>query len=88
VQQKTPPDQADLPEAVKSDIKSEPADIKPDEIEIGARLIAKPSQLAGETVTLPKKSAYRRTMIELGLSGACCKRLVDYWLPPWRRQFC
>src|SRR4030095_2879724 len=43
----------------------EPADIKPDEIEIDARLITKPSQLAGETVTLPKKSVYRRTLMEL-----------------------
>ena len=65
VQQKKPPDQANLSETIKSDIKSEPADIKPDEIEIQARLITKPSQLAGETVTLPGKSAYRRTLIEL-----------------------
>jgi len=65
VQQKAPLDQANLPEPVKTAIRSEPADIKPDEIEIDARLITKPSQLAGETVTLPKKSAYRRTLIEL-----------------------
>lgn len=65
VQQKTPPDQANLPEPVKSEIKSEPANIKSDDIEIDARLITKPSQLAGETVTLPKKSAYHRTLIEL-----------------------
>jgi membrane-bound lytic murein transglycosylase F len=65
VQQKKPLDQAHLPEPVKAAIASEPADIKPDEIEIDARFITKPSQLAGETVTLPGKSAYRRTLIEL-----------------------
>ncbi|MEK6302648.1 MAG: transporter substrate-binding domain-containing protein [Acidobacteriota bacterium] len=65
VQQKAPPDQTNLPEAVKTEIKSEPADTKSDEIEIDARLITKPSQLAGETVTLPKKSAYHRRLIEL-----------------------
>ena len=65
VQQKTPLDQANLPDAVKTAIASEPADIKPDEIEIPARLITRPSQLAGETVTLPKKSAYRRRLMEL-----------------------
>jgi hypothetical protein len=63
--QKAPLDQANLPEPVKTAIRSEPANIKPDEIEIHAKLITKPSQLAGETVTLPKKSAYRRTLIEL-----------------------
>jgi membrane-bound lytic murein transglycosylase F len=65
VQQKAPPDEASLPEPVKSEIKSEPADVKSDEIEINARLITKPAQLAGETVTLPKKSAYHRTLVEL-----------------------
>lgn len=65
VQQKTTLDQANLPEPVKTAIASEPADVEPDEIEINARLITRPSQLAGETVTLPGKSAYRRTLIEL-----------------------
>jgi membrane-bound lytic murein transglycosylase MltF len=65
VQQKAPLDQANLPEPVKTEIASEPADIKPDEIEIHARLLTKPSQLAGETVTLPKDSVYRRRLIEL-----------------------
>jgi membrane-bound lytic murein transglycosylase F len=65
VQQKSPPDQANLPEQVEKDINSEPADTKSPVIEIQARLITKPSQLAGETVILPKRSAYRRTLIEL-----------------------
>jgi membrane-bound lytic murein transglycosylase F len=65
VQQKTPPDKADLPEPVKEEIKSEPTDVKTDEVEIDARLITRPSQLAGETVALPKGSAYRKTLIEL-----------------------
>ena len=65
VQQKAPLDQANLPEPVKTTITSEPADIRPDEIEIPARLITRPSQLAGETVTLPKRSAYRRRLMEL-----------------------
>jgi membrane-bound lytic murein transglycosylase F len=65
VQQKSPPDQANLPDPVKTAIASEPADIRPDEINISARLITRPSQLAGETVTLPRKSAYHRRLIEL-----------------------
>jgi membrane-bound lytic murein transglycosylase F len=65
VQQRTPPDQAPLPEPVKEAIKSEPADVKSEDIEIDARLITKPAQLAGETVTLPKGSAYQKTLVEL-----------------------
>ena len=65
VQQKTTPDKAGLPEQVKEEIKSEPADVTTDEVEIEARLVTRPSQLAGETVTLPKGSAYRKTLIEL-----------------------
>ncbi|MFY9557322.1 MAG: transporter substrate-binding domain-containing protein, partial [Blastocatellia bacterium] len=65
VQQKTPLDKAALPEQVKREITSEPTDVKTDEVEVEARLITRPSQLAGETVTLPKGSAYRKTLIEL-----------------------
>ncbi|PYT07137.1 MAG: hypothetical protein DMF60_07750 [Acidobacteria bacterium] len=65
MQQKMPPGQAKLPEVVEKDIKSEPADVKSPVIEIHARLITKPSQLAGETVMLPKRSAYRSTLLEL-----------------------
>jgi len=64
VQQKAPPDRAHLSEPVKKDIESEPADLN-SPIEVQARLITKPSQLGGETVILPKGSAYRRTLIEL-----------------------
>jgi membrane-bound lytic murein transglycosylase F len=65
VQQKTPPEKARLPEPVKASIESEPEEVKTEDIEIGARLITKPSELAGETVTLPKGSAYHKTLIEL-----------------------
>jgi membrane-bound lytic murein transglycosylase F len=65
VQQKTPPEKATLPEPVKASIESEPEEVKTEDIEIGARLITKPSELAGETVTLPKGSAYHKTLIEL-----------------------
>jgi len=65
VQQKAPPDQARMPETVKKDINSEPADLKSPIIQVHARLITKPSQLVGTTVLLPKKSAYRTTLIEL-----------------------
>ena len=41
-----------------------PADPLP-EVDINARLVTKPSQLAGQTVSLPEKSAYRRTLVEL-----------------------
>ena len=54
VQQKTPPDKADLPEPVKEDIKSEPADVKTDEVEINARLVTEPSQLAGKRLRCQK----------------------------------
>ena len=65
VQQKTEPDKANLSASAKEEIKSEPSDVKPDEMEIGARLISKPSELAGETVHLPKGSAYIKTLVEL-----------------------
>src|SRR2546430_4345470 len=41
-----------------------PADQTP-EVDIQARLITKPSQLTGKTVTLPEQSPYNRTLIEL-----------------------
>ena len=41
-----------------------PADQLP-EVDIQARLITRPAQLAGQTVNLPEKSAYRKTLIEL-----------------------
>ncbi len=65
VQQKAPPDEAKLTEPAKTEIKSEPSDVASDELDIEARLITKPSQLAGQEVTLPEGSAYKRTLIEL-----------------------
>jgi Predicted soluble lytic transglycosylase fused to an ABC-type amino acid-binding protein len=41
-----------------------PADPLP-EVDINARLVTQPWQLAGRTVTLPEQSAYRRTLLEL-----------------------
>jgi membrane-bound lytic murein transglycosylase F len=64
VQQALPPDKANLPEAAEKALEPGPADELP-EMDIKARRITKPSQLAGETVTLPEKSAYHRTLIEL-----------------------
>ncbi|MBD0370482.1 MAG: transporter substrate-binding domain-containing protein [Pyrinomonadaceae bacterium] len=45
-------------------MKPGPADELP-EVDIQARLITKPAQLAGQTVTLPQKSPYKRTLVEL-----------------------
>ena len=42
-----------------------PADQTP-EVDIQARLITKPAQLTGKTVTLPEQSPYNRTLVELG----------------------
>jgi len=41
-----------------------PADQTP-EVDIQARLVTKPAQLAGKTVTLPEQSPYSRTLVEL-----------------------
>ncbi len=41
-----------------------PADPLP-EMDIDARLVTRPAQLAGTTVHLPEKSAYRKTLVEL-----------------------
>lgn len=66
VQQKAPPDKAHLTEPAKTEIKSEPTDSATDNsVSINARLIEKPSELAGEKVTLPQGSAYKRTLVEL-----------------------
>ncbi len=35
------------------------------EVDIDARLVTQPAQLAGRTVSLPEKSQYRRTLVEL-----------------------
>ena len=64
VQQETSPEKANLPPAAEKALQPGPADELP-ETDIPARLITKPSQLAGKTVALPEKSAYKRTLVEL-----------------------
>lgn len=62
VQQAQPPSEAG--EGADKALAPGPADQLP-EMDIEARLITKPSQLAGKTVNLPEKSPYRRTLVEL-----------------------
>ncbi len=62
VQQAEAPSKAG--EGAEKALEPGPADQLP-ETDIEARLITKPSQLAGKAVNLPEKSAYRRTLIEL-----------------------
>ena len=62
VQQSKPPEAAG--KGAEKALEPGPADEMP-EIEIQARLITKPAQLAGKTVTLPAESPYHRTLIEL-----------------------
>jgi membrane-bound lytic murein transglycosylase F len=64
VQQELPPDKANMPEAAEKALQSGPTEELP-EMELQARRITRPAQLVGETVTLPEKSAYRRTLLEL-----------------------
>lgn len=64
VQQELPPEKANMPEASEKALQPAPSEELPD-VELQARRITRPSQLAGETVTLPEKSAYRRTLLEL-----------------------
>jgi membrane-bound lytic murein transglycosylase F len=45
-------------------LKAGPADELP-EVDIQARLVTRPAQLAGKTVDLPEKSPYHRTLVEL-----------------------
>jgi membrane-bound lytic murein transglycosylase F len=45
-------------------LKPGPADELP-EVDIEARLVTRPAQLSGETVHLPEKSPYQRTLVEL-----------------------
>ena len=62
VQQGEPPSQAGT--GTEKVIKPGPADSLP-EVDIQARLVTKPSQLAGRTVDLPQQSPYNRTLVEL-----------------------
>lgn len=65
VQQELPPEKANLPPAAEKALEPAPEAEELPEVELQARRITRPSQLAGETVTLPEKSAYRRTLVEL-----------------------
>ena len=62
VQQDEPPSQAG--KGTEKAIKPGPADPLP-EVEIQARLITNPSQLAGRRVDLPEQSPFKRTLLEL-----------------------
>lgn len=64
VQQAIPPDQVKQSEGAKKALEPGPADQLP-EVDIQARLITRPAQLSGQTVTVPQKSPYRRTLLEL-----------------------
>src|SRR6266550_4517558 len=62
VQQEEPPSAAG--EGTQKALAPGPADELP-EMDIQARLITRPSQLAGRTVSLPQESPYHQTLIEL-----------------------
>jgi peptidoglycan lytic transglycosylase F len=62
VQQEEAPSKAG--EGTEKALQPGPADELP-EVDINARLVTQPWQLAGRTVTLPEKSEYRRTLLEL-----------------------
>ena len=62
VQQDEPPSEAG--EGAEKALAPGPAAPLP-EIDIQARLVTRAAQLAGRTVNLPEKSAYRRTLVEL-----------------------
>src|SRR5688572_26718804 len=62
VQQDGPPSEAG--EGTEKVIEPGPADLVP-EVDIQARLVTNPAQLAGRRVDLPEQSPFRRTLIEL-----------------------
>ena len=62
VQQATSPESAGS--GTEQALQPGPADPLP-EVDIQARLITNPAQLAGKTVNLPEQSPYRRTLVEL-----------------------
>ncbi len=62
VQQEAPPQAAG--KTAQKAMKPGPADDMP-EIDIQARLVTRPEQLAGKTVHLPQQSPYERTLVEL-----------------------
>ena len=64
VQQGEAPSEVKQTAAVKKALAPGPADDVP-EADIEARLITRPAQLSGRTVTVPEKSPYHRTLVEL-----------------------
>ena len=62
VQQESAPDEAT--NVAQKAMAPGPADPSP-EVDIQARLVTHPAQLAGKTVDLPEKSPYERTLVEL-----------------------
>jgi membrane-bound lytic murein transglycosylase F len=62
VQQEKPPEAAG--KGTQEALRPGPADETP-EMDIQARLITRPAQLAGQTVTVPERSPYRSTLVEL-----------------------
>jgi membrane-bound lytic murein transglycosylase F len=63
VQQESSPDSNPTKGGQKG-LEPGPAD-QTEDVEIEARLVSRPGQLAGKTVTLPEKSPYKRTLVEL-----------------------
>ncbi|HEY0079389.1 MAG TPA: transporter substrate-binding domain-containing protein [Pyrinomonadaceae bacterium] len=64
VQQAEAPDEANMPEASEKALEPGPADQMP-EMDIQARLVNNPAQLAGKKVDIPAKHPYKKTLIEL-----------------------
>lgn len=65
VQQEVPPAESKMPEAAKKALQPAPDEKLPEEMELQARRVKRPAQLAGETVHLPEKSPYESTLVEL-----------------------
>ncbi len=62
VQQGAPPDKAG--KGTEKKLNPGPADPLP-QVDVQARLITRPAQLSGQTVTLPERSPYDRTLVEV-----------------------
>ena len=65
VQQEAPPEEANMSEAAEKALQPAPDEPLPEELELQARLVTRPAQLAGETVHLPERDSYKRTLVEL-----------------------
>ncbi|HEV7858910.1 MAG TPA: transporter substrate-binding domain-containing protein [Pyrinomonadaceae bacterium] len=64
VQQGQAPTEVKQTAGAKKALEPGPADEVP-EADIEARLVTRPAQLAGQTVTMPEQSPYKRTLVEL-----------------------